>query len=731
MGVGQEPHFRRAAWPVSGPIGLPVFARRIASALAASPLAERTRWVLWLPVGLGAGIGIYFGLPFEPSAVAAIIVAVIAIGTALATARIRSVPLRAGLALMAAIALGFSLAKLREESVAAPVLAARLGPISFEGRVAMVEPHGKAMRVLIDAPHSRAVPPGAMPARLRVSFRSGAESLVPGDRIHAMAVLMPPPGPASPGAYDFSRTAFFRRIGAVGYAYGRPERIGPHPQPGFFSPLALSVEHLRWRMTMRLHQALPGSDGAIASALITGERGGISETDEQALRDAGLAHVLAIAGLHMALVGLGLFWIVRAGLAAIPALALAYPIKKWAAGAALVGALFYLVVSGAAPPTIRAFTMLAMMLTAILVDRPALSMRAVALASVIILVVEPESLVEPGFQMSFAAVVGLIAVAEWEQARAARRIALGPVMFAGVRRYVRGIATTSFVGSIATVPYAIYHFDRATHYAVLGNLLAMPIMGFVVMPAAAVSVVAMPFGLDVWPLRAMGWGIEAMLAVGRWVSHLPGAVTVMPAWPVSALVLMSFGGLWCAIWRRGWRWLGLLPIACGIALALSAPLPDILVGRDAETIAVRGRDGVLRLLPSYRDGWTANEWLKRDGDEHVAAAAVAARRDGVSCDASGCIAHLKAGRILAAPLRADALGEDCQAADIVISAVPIASPCIGPRLVLDRSAIDRSGGYALALSPALAVASVNDARGARPWNPLSSAGSARPGGPAP
>lgn len=728
MGVGPQLLFRRAAWPVSGTIGLAAFVQRIASALAASPLAERTRWVLWLPVGLGTGIGIYFGLPFEPSATGAIVVALIAVGAAVTPAWIRWVALRASLALVAVIALGFSLAKLREESVAAPVLAARLGPINFEGRVAMVEPHGKAMRVLIDAPRSRALPRAAMPLRLRVSFRSGAESLVPGDRIRAMAVLMPPPGPASPGAYDFSRTAFFRRIGAVGYAYGKPERIGPHPRPGIFAPLALTIEHLRWRMTVRLHQVLPGSDGAIASALITGERGGISESDEQALRDAGLAHVLAIAGLHMALVGLGLFWIVRAGLAAIPALALAYPIKKWAAGAALIGALFYLVVSGAAPPTIRAFTMLAMMLTAILLDRPALSMRAVALASVIILVIEPESLVEPGFQMSFAAVVGLIAVAEWEQARAARRVSIGPVMFAGLRRYVRGIATTSFVGSVATVPYAIYHFDRATHYAVLGNLLAMPIMGFVVMPAAAVSVVAMPLGLDAWPLRAMGWGIDAMLAVGRRVSHLPGAVSVMPAWPVSALVLISLGGLWCAIWRRGWRWLGLLPMACGVALALSAPLPDILVGRDGETIAVRGRDGVLRLLPSYRDGWTANEWLKRDGDEHVAQDAVAARRDGVSCDASGCVAHLKDGSVLAAPLRADALGEDCETADIVISAVPIAMPCAGPRLVLDRSAIAQSGGFAIALASPLAVASVNDARGRRPWNPLSSAGSARPGG---
>ncbi len=326
-------------------------------------------------------------------------------------------------------------------------------------------------------------------------------------------------------------------------------------------------------MTARIQSILPGSTGGIASALITGDRAAISDADEQALRDAGLAHVLAIAGLHMALVGGGLFWVLRALLAAFPSVALRYPIKKWAATAALGAARsFYLMISAAVkhlPGSTRAFVMLAMMLFAILVDRPALSMRSLALAATVILLLGPESLIEPGFQMSFAAVVGLIAVAEWEQART-RVETFGPRRFAHIRRYIRGIATTSLVGSIATVPFAIYHFDRATHYAVLGNLLAMPIMGFIAMPAAALSVFLMPFGLDAWPLRVLGFGIEIMLAMGRWVSALPGAVSVMPAWPVGALVLVSLGGLWIGLWRRRWRWLGFAPMLLGIAIAYLA-----------------------------------------------------------------------------------------------------------------------------------------------------------------
>ena len=421
--------------------------------------------------------------------------------------------------------MGFVYAKLRTEWVSAPVLSHKIGPAGLDGRIESVQVHGKGVRVVLGAVASRRFR-GDVPARVRVSIRAANDVLVPGNWIHLTAILMPPPGPAAPGGYDFGRAAFFDRIGAVGYAYGRASPIAPLREETVGERIATAIALLRWRMTERIQAALPGSTGGIASALITGDRGSISEDDEAALRDAGLAHVLAIAGLHMALVGLGLFWIVRALLAAIPIIALNHPIKKWAAVAALGGATFYLIISGAATPATRAYIMLATMLTAILMDRPALSMRSVALAAMIILLLRPESLIEPGFQMSFAAVVGLVAVAEWEASRRSHE-GTGPRAFAGVRRYMRGIAITSFVGSIATAPYAVFHFDRATHYAVLGNLLAMPVMGFVTMPTAAITVMAMPFHLEAWPLKVMGFGIGIMLSMGRFVSGLPGAISAV------------------------------------------------------------------------------------------------------------------------------------------------------------------------------------------------------------
>jgi competence protein ComEC len=267
------------------------------------------------------------------------------------------------------------------------------------------------------------------------------------------------------------------------------------------------------------------------------------------------------------------------------------------------------------------------------------------------------------------------------------------------------------------MPYAAFHFDRATHYAVLGNLLAMPIMGFVTMPAAAISVLLMPAGLDAWPLHVMGWGIAAMLAVGRWVSHLPGAVSIVSAWPLMSLVLFSVSGLWIAIWRRLWRWFGLAPAIAGIAVVLFARPPDVLVARDGQTIAARAGDGRLYLMRKAADEYSASEWLKRDGDARVAAVATATSVNGVRCDGFGCLAHLANGRRLAATLRRDALAEDCAVADIVVSAVPTRGSCVGPRLVIDRFDVARNGAYAIWLEGnSVNVETVQGERGSRPWS---------------
>ncbi len=675
-------------------------------------LAERDRWVLWLPVAFGTGIALYFALPSEPSSLLGLALGGSGLLLAIAAAGTEASASRAALACTAAVLIGFGLAKHRTDSVAAPVLSHRAGPALVQGRVETVEAHGKGVRVVLTLASIEHLRTHDIPKRARISIRSGGDTLKPGEWIGARAVLLPPPAPAEPGDYDFGRAAYFRGIGAVGYAYGRPKWIAATRAPSLVERARIEIESLRTCVSARIHSVLPGSTGAIASALITGDRGGISEEDESALRDAGLAHVLAIAGLHMALVGLGLFWAVRAFLALFPAIALTQPIKKWAAVAALGSATFYLIISGAATPATRAYIMLSVMLVAILFDRPAISMRSVGLAATVILLLRPESILEPGFQMSFAAVVALVAVAEWERSRPRSETMLP---LPAIRRYMRGIATTSFVGSVATAPYAAFHFDRATHYAVLGNLLAMPIMAFLTMPAAALAIFLMPLGLDAIPLRVMGNGIEAMLAVGRWVSHLPGSVSLVSAWPMSALVCLTFGGLWMGLWRGHWRWFGVAPIAAAAWLIFSSKPPDLLVARDGLTVAVRGTGDQLRLLRPPSDKYSAEEWLKRDGDSRAIQQALATRADGVSCDSYGCIAQAN-GILIAAAMKPDALAEDCETAQVVISAIPTRRRCIGPALVIDRFDVARNGAYAIWLSTGIKVDTAQAGRGARPWS---------------
>jgi competence protein ComEC len=658
---------------------------------------ERDRWPLWLPVALGAGSGLYFALPFEPAPVWGW--AMLALGVGVAVTAIAGWA-RWPLALAAALLLGFGAAKLNEMRLATPVLD---GPIltHLTARVVSLEPRGTTMRAVLERVRSGGLSP--LPRRARVSFR-GLQDMHPGDWLSLTARLDTLPAPSEPGASDLGRSLFFQSIGAVGFAYGRAHPVLAAEPAGFGERLGAAVEELRLKMTGRIQSVLPGSTGGIASALVTGERGGITEEDEAALRDAGLAHVLAIAGLHMALVGGGVFWLLRAVLAAIPALALRYPIKKWAAAAALAASCFYLLISGASPSAVRAFVMLAMVMIAILLDRPALSMRSLALAAAILLLARPQDIAEPGFQMSFAAVAALIAVAEWEQGR--ERIRPRGALY----RRVHGIAMTSLVGSLATLPFALFHFGRATHYAVLGNLFAMPVMGLWVMPAAALSVVLMPFGLESAPLHLLGLGIQTMVAIGTWVAGLPGAVTLAPAMPMAALLSMTAGGLWLVIWRRRWRWWGVLPVLFGVGVAWRAPLPDMLVAPDARTVAIRGADHLLHFVKKPADKYIARDWLRRDGDSRDIAGTVGV--PGMRCDGVGCVVKGKA--LIAVSLRPEALAEDCAQAQIVVSTAQ-ATNCKGPAVLIDQKAAAEGEGWRITLSPVPSAQSVRSYRGERPW----------------
>jgi competence protein ComEC len=688
----------------------------ISAALAKDIVAERDRWFPWTVVAFASGSLLYFALPVEPAYWIAAAIAGVGALTAFKALRTTRFIMRFFCALIAACCFGFAGAKLRTEIVSAPIISSDMGPLTIEGRIETVLLEDAANARIVLAPVQIGENTEALPRRVRLSLRGErAVSVVkPGLRVSLLAMLRPPPEPALPGGYDFARWAFFSGIGGVGFVLGAPAPLDLPETEKWRARFAASIERLRGTMSARIQAALPGPDGAISAALITGERAAISEDDNNAYRDSGLFHVLSISGVHMALAGLGIFWIVRALLALFPRIALIYPIKKWSACAAIAGATFYLFLSGASAPAVRSYIMLLVMLIGVLADRPALSMRSVAISALLLLAIEPEGIIEPSFQMSFAAIIGLIALAEWQRARPLEGVPPETSIDGALRwtrRYFVGLICASMVAGLATAPFAIYHFDRAPGYSLLANLLATPVVGAVIMPAACFGAALMPFGLEYVPLQIMGWGVGLMTDIAHWVAGLPGAVNLVPAKSGMVLVLIAAGGLWIGLWQRRWRWFGVTGLVLGLGLAAFEKAPDILIARDASAAPVRGTDGVFILLGRL-DDYTAEQWLLRDGDARPAELA----SEGARCDEWGCLAQDGEGRVVALAFRAGALADDCARADIIVSAVPLRRTCNNPIYVIDSFDVFREGAIALFTAGGeIGRRTVAGERGARPW----------------
>ena len=655
---------------------------------------------------LGLGVALYFTLPLEPPwyagpGVVSVLLAAAWLG------RRHGYVLLVLLALLA-IAAGFWAAQDRSNRVAGLVLEKRIGPVYLTGTIVNIETRPRGFRLSLREGEIPKRPRWRAPTLVRLTLRHSPEPpLVVGDRISLRAVLMPPAGPAAPGAYDFARAAWFKEIGAVGYAVSRAKVVAAADRTG------LNLRIVEWRRNLAQHirRQLPGTAGAVAAALMTGDRGAIPEAVLQDMRDAGLAHLLAISGLHVGLIAGWLFFTLRFLLALVPGLALRAPIKKWAAAAAMLGAFAYMVLTGATVPTQRAFLMLALMMLAVMLDRVAISFRLLAWAAVAVLLWAPESLLSVSFQMSFAAVVGLTAIYE----------IYGPVMVRwrsdGGRAkrfslYLAAVLLTTLVASLATAPYALYHFNRAAMYGLAANLIAVPLTALWVMPCALAAFVLLPFGWEQLALVPMGYGIEAMLVVADTVAGWPGAVALMPAFSVWPLAVMTLGGLWLCLWRGRWRYGGVVAIVLGIVLAAHGDPPDILIDGRGKAMAARLDSGAILVAAPYRrKSITLDTWLRRWGrqdpvkDERV-----------IRCDRLGC-ALVKHGHKVGFVRDARALEDDCRVADLVLSAVPVTFNCPSAKLVIDRFDLWRRGAIAVRWrNGEINVVSANDDRGDRPWS---------------
>ena len=593
---------------------------------------ENRRFALWLPVALGVGVWAYFHPVEEPDWRWAFA------GLAPLGLVVTGLARRAGwgalaLCWLAATGfLGFGAAAGSAHRANAPAIAWPMGE-TVEGRIiGLSRSASGAPRILLDRVMIYGVEPEATPARIRLTLLdTDLETLpIPGTRVRVYATLMPAVEPVEPGAFDFRRRAFFQRLGGVGLTRGHLLVVPSTRESSLFDRLSVGLANLRDSISRHLRTVLPGRQGAFAAAIIVGDRADIAEPDAEALRASNLAHLLAISGLHMGMLTGLVYGLARLLFALVPFTSYRISTKKAAALVALTAGAGYLALSGATVATQRAYIMVAFALLAVLVDRPAITLRALALAAAVILLIRPISLLDAGFQMSFAATIALVAGYEAMRARGPNRAdrPIWQVIPRLLALYVIGILISSLLAGGATAPFAAFHFNRTAPYGLVSNLLALPVMGVWIAPWACLAGVLAPFGLADPALRAMGAGIEVVLMTAHWVASLPGAVQPVRAAPPIVLGLIAMGGLWLALWRGPWRFGGIVAIAMGLFVWSNAPpRPDVLIAPGGRLVGVLGPDG--RTLDHARaQSFAAKTWLRRDGDG--ADQAEAARRPGLT-----------------------------------------------------------------------------------------------------
>jgi competence protein ComEC len=672
---------------------------------------ERDQIALWLPVALGLGIGLWFALPTIQDWTSVIFGG---LGLALAGFALRR-DRRIGRLLMVgglAVALGCGLAWWRSERMAAPRLE-RPSVAVFAATITNIETQAAKENFRLTL---RPDPDAALPPLLRVTVENDKMlvGLVDGDHIRLRARLMPPPGAAVPGGYDFARNAWFKGLGGVGSALDPVARIGP--------PAALN-SGLRERLSAHVRRQIAGSEGGIAAAFASGDRGGITPDDEEAMRASGLTHLLSISGLHITAVVAAIMLLVLRLLALSPTLALRWPLPLIAAGAGALAGIGYTLLTGAEVPTIRSCIAAVLVLAGLALGREAMTLRLVATGAVVVLLLWPEALVGPSFQLSFAAITSIVALHEnkWVQSLVMRRDE-GLTM-----RLARGLFSLTLTGLVveaALAPIALYHFHKSGLYGALANLVAIPLTTFIVMPLEALALI-----LDVAGLGAPFWwltgqALSFLLWIAREVAVLPGAMALIPSIPVGAFVLMLLGGLWLLLWKKRPRLLGLIPVSAGVLWSLSLPAPDLLITGDGAHMAVRDDRGQMALLRPRTGDFMRDVLSERSGTADALADLDVAK--GASCGRDMCLITLSRGgrtwRIAATRsdyrLPWEAFTATCRAVDIIISDRRLPKGCTPRWIKADRDFLSRSGGLAITLKAQPLVETVRQLGDQHPWRAL-------------
>lgn len=614
---------------------------RIASGMRRGVAMQTGRVFLWLPVAFGSGAALYLILPFEPAWTPILAPFGAALMAWFFMRRLGANPYALNLVMLLLIAGGgVAICKLRAEHVRAPVIETANGnTFAFEAFVIdNVSNTDGAERLLLAPIRMRGVAPEHVPLRIRVSLRPGtvaATGIHPGDAISVFALLNPPPSPFIPGGFDFAQSAYFQGVGAVGFVPGKPKLIMAEPSNRRLA-MVLKLNEMRWRLSQALVDTIKpvfGTGiGGFAAALVTGQQAWVPQPMVQSMRDSGLAHILSISGVHMAIVGGFAFFSLRLILASFPWLALRVPVKKVAAALGMVCVLAYLAISGAPAPAVRSAVVAVIAFSAMLLDRRALSLRALAIAALVVTALTPEAVLQPGFLMSFIATAALLALAETHTP---------PIRELGVPRWVRFIQSSvhgvwlslqaSTVATLSTTPFAIAYFNRFTLYGLLSNLFESPITGALVMPFLAIGTVFVGTPVAWVALRIAGLGLWLIRFVSDTAAALPGAVITWSSAPNFVLALSTAGVLWVCLIRGRLRWLGLVAAFSILYWPRLVP-PDVWIDPEGGNAAVRTSAGAYALRPKVRQSGF-QEWAGHYG---VKMLDTPARDADYACSGYGC-----------------------------------------------------------------------------------------------
>lgn len=676
---------------------------------------ERERWFLWLPVFMGCGIGLYFTWLFEPPLWLCVVVPFAVAVLAIALRHHVSLPIWI---VLLAFCVGHLAAKVETLMLDQPMLEKQIERAEVIGRVMSVNHLPDGFRVWMEDIQIEGVLEKNTPHKIRIKVKSDKNIPEPGEWIVMRASLYPLSRPAEPDGFDFRRYAFFQGYGATGYTLSSWRKAEGTP-PSMMQDVALYFERVRVSINQKLFAQGKDRYTAVASALISGDQSAIDKGTMQAMRVSGISHILSVSGLHITLVAGIVFYVLRAIMALIPWFNVQFHTKKIAAFFALCAAMFYTFMCSAPIPAVRSLLMSSLILIAVMVDRRALSMRLVAFAALVSLLVSPVSLFDPSFQLSFGAVMALIAAFEKNEAAWLRSFE-SEGLIGKFRQYILASIASSVIASIATMPLILYYFQQVNWYGVITNLIAVPLSTFIIMPMALISALAMPFDLQHWPIMGMNHGIKWMIDSAEVVSNWPGAATTHPAMPFYALLMVTFGGVWVCIWQKRWRYLGLIPFVLGTLTFLITPRPDVFVAEDGITVGVRMADNHLVVRAKSREDFTVQSWHQRNGHMTGDFTAMvnwfdvmdAGGAEDLSCKDKTCILT-RYGKRIAFPMADEDVAALCDIADVIIA--PAETDACATKTITPKQAEQR-GAYALYINENRIETKRSKLFAARPWS---------------